>query len=337
MKLLVTGGAGFIGSNFIHAYLRAHPRDQIVNLDKLTYAGNRDNLKDLDGDRRHGWAEGDICDPATVQRAISGCELVVHFAADTHVDRSITDPRQFVQTNVVGTSVLLEAARKAQVRRFIYVSTDEVYGSCPEGAFTEMDGLRPSSPYSASKAAGDLLVQAYVTTHQLPALIVRPSNNFGPYQFPEKLIPLCITNALAGEALPLYGDGLQRREWLYVEDHCTALDVLLREGQPGEIYNIGSGWEQTNADIMRMILRLLGRSESLIKHVTDRPGHDRRYALDSGKLRALGWKPSRTFAEAMATTVEWYRTHQTWWSRLKERLREDRYHWLNRDAGAGAH
>ena len=337
MKILVTGGAGFIGSNFIHYYLKTHPQHQLVNLDKLTYAGNRDNLKDLEGERRYQWLQGDICDADVVRRDIRDCELVAHFAAATHVDRSITDPRDFIQTNIVGTQVLLEAARAAQVRRFLYVSTDEVYGSCAEGSFDEMDRLRPSSPYSASKAGGDLLAQAYFTTYHLPILVARPSNTFGPYQFPEKLLPLCITNTLTDEPTPVYGDGLQHREWLFVEDHCAGLDLLLQRGEAGEIYNVSSGWEQANLDMIRSVLRLLGRPESLITHVQDRPGHDRRYAIDSGKLRALGWQPRGTFDKSLAQTVEWYRSHQMWWQRLKERLREDRYHWLNRDAGAGAH
>ncbi len=336
MKMLVTGGAGFIGSNFVRHYLKHHPHDQIVNLDKLTYAGNKDNLKDIEDDRRHRWVHGDIGDATVVRDAMAGCGAVVHFAAATHVDRSITDPREFVQTNVVGTSVLLEAARKATVERFLYISTDEVYGSCPEGAFDEMDRLHPNSPYAASKAGGDLLAQAYYATHRLPVVIARPSNTFGAYQFPEKLLPLTITNALADESVPIYGDGMQRREWLFVEDHCAALDLLLTRGEPGEIYNIGSGWEQPNVEIIRLILHLLDRPESLMQHVQDRPGHDRRYALDAQKIRALGWQPSGTFAEALTQTVEWYRNHHTWWSRLKERLREDRYHWLNRDAGPGA-
>ncbi len=337
MKILVTGGAGFIGSNFIHTYLREHPRDQIVNLDKLTYAGNRENLKDLEGERRYHWMQGDVCDADVVRRAMRDCEAVVHFAAATHVDRSITDPREFIQTNVVGTQVLLDAARTVQVRRFLYISTDEVYGSCAEGSFNEMDRLRPSSPYSASKAGGDLLAQAYFVTHHLPVLVVRPSNTFGPYQFPEKLLPLCITNAMSDESLPVYGDGLQRREWLFVGDHCAALRLLLQRGEPGEIYNISSGWERANVEIIKAVLGLVGRPESLITHVQDRPGHDRRYAIDSGKLRALGWAPRGTFDEALAATVEWYRSHHTWWARLKERLRADHYHWLNRDAGTGAH
>ena len=317
MKILVTGGAGFIGSNFVRHVLTAHRDDSIVNLDKLTYAGNLENLRDVEADPRYRFVHADICDRAQVREAMQGVDAVVHFAAETHVDRSNLGADDFLRTNVTGTFTLLDAARELRVGRFLAVSTDEVYGSVAQGASREGDALNPSNPYSASKAAADLLVRAYWTTHHLPVLITRSSNNFGPFQYPEKVIPLFVTNALEGKPLPLYGDGKNVRDWLYVLDNCTAIDLVLRKGQAGEIYNIGGGTEVENIALTRRILGLLGKPESLVTPVADRPGHDRRYALDSGKVRALGWAPGSTFEHALAATVEWYRTHEAWWKPIK--------------------
>jgi dTDP-glucose 4,6-dehydratase len=317
MKMLVTGGAGFIGSNFVRHVLTAHPGDSIVNLDKLTYAGNLENLRDVEADARYRFVHADICDREPVREAMQGVDAVVHFAAETHVDRSNLGADDFLRTNVTGTFTLLEAAREFRVGRFLAVSTDEVYGSIAQGASREGDALNPSNPYSASKAAADLLVRAYWTTHHLPVLITRSSNNFGPFQYPEKVIPLFVTNALEGKPLPLYGDGKNVRDWLYVLDNCAAIDLVLREGRDGEIYNIGGGTEVENVALTRRILGLLGKPESLITPVADRPGHDRRYALDSAKVGALGWAPGSTFDSALAATVEWYRTHEAWWKPIK--------------------
>ena len=317
MKILVTGGAGFIGSNYVRHVLTAHPDDSVVNLDKLTYAGNLENLRDVERDPRYTFVHGDICDGARVREAMRGVDAVVHFAAETHVDRSNRGADDFLRTNVTGTFTLLEAARELGVGRFLAVSTDEVYGSIAEGAARETDPLNPSNPYSASKAAADLLVRAYWTTHRLPVLITRSSNNFGPYQYPEKVIPLFVTNALEGQPLPLYGDGRNVRDWLYVLDNCAAIDLVLRRGRDGEIYNIGGSTEVENIALTRRILSLLDRPESLIQPVTDRPGHDRRYALDSGKVKTLGWTPATTFDAALAATVEWYRGHEAWWRPIK--------------------
>ena len=317
MKILVTGGAGFIGSNYVRHVLTVHPGDSVVNLDKLTYAGNLENLRDVENNPRYAFVRGDICDGALVREAMRGVDAVVHFAAETHVDRSNLGADDFLRTNVTGTFTLLEAARELKVGRFLAVSTDEVYGSIAEGAARESDPLNPSNPYSASKAAADLLVRSYWTTHRLPVLITRSSNNFGPYQYPEKVIPLFVTNALEGKPLPLYGDGRNVRDWLYVLDNCAAIDLVLRKGRDGEIYNIGGSTEVENIALTRRILTLLGRPESLIKPVTDRPGHDRRYALDSGKVKTLGWTPATTFDAALATTVEWYRAHEAWWQPIK--------------------
>jgi dTDP-glucose 4,6-dehydratase len=317
MKILVTGGAGFIGSNFVRHVLTAHPGDAIVNLDKLTYAGNLENLRDVEAEPRYRFVHADICDRARVGEAMQGVDAVVHFAAETHVDRSNLGADDFLRTNVTGTFTLLEAARELRVGRFLAVSTDEVYGSIAQGASREGDALNPSNPYSASKAAADLLVRAYWTTHRLPVLITRSSNNFGPFQYPEKVIPLFVTNALEGKPLPLYGDGKNVRDWLYVLDNCAAIDLVLRKGREGEIYNIGGGTEVENVALTRRILGLLGKPESLITPVADRPGHDRRYALDSTKVSALGWAPGSSFERALAATVEWYRTHEAWWKPIK--------------------
>jgi dTDP-glucose 4,6-dehydratase len=318
MRILVTGGCGFIGSNFIRLTLREHPEDQVVNLDKLTYAGNPRNLADLEGDPRYLFIHGDICDPAAVEEAFSRDPgLVVNFAAETHVDRSILEPEAFLRTDVFGTFRLLEAARRHGTPRYLQVSTDEVYGSIEEGSFDEDSPLNPSSPYSASKAGADLLVLSYVRTYGTPAMIVRSSNNFGPYQYPEKVIPLFITNLLEGKKVPLYGDGGNVRDWLYVEDNCRAIDTVLRKGEPGRVYNVGGGAEVTNLELTRRLLELLGKDESSIEYVADRPGHDRRYSIASDRVRGLGWRPSREFPEALARTVEWYRENRDWWEPIK--------------------
>ncbi len=317
MKLLVTGGAGFIGSNFIRHVLSTHSYDSVVNLDKLTYAGNPENLRDLEANERYRFVKGDICNEELVDRNVEGCQAIVNFAAETHVDRSILAPEQFLITDVVGTHVLLEAARKHGLKRFVQVSTDEVYGSIEEGSFKETDRLNPSNPYSASKAGGDLQVFAAFRTYGFPATITRGSNTYGPYQYPEKLIPLFVTNLLEGKKLPLYGDGSNVRDWLHVTDHCRAIDVVLRKGVPGEAYNVGGGNERTNRQIAETILAELGLSEEMIEFVPDRPGHDFRYSVDSAKLRALGWAPEVSFEQGLAETIAWYREHEDWWGAIK--------------------
>jgi len=317
MKLVVTGGAGFIGSNFIRHVLTAHPEDSVVNLDKLTYAGNRANLADLEGDRRYTFVHGDICDAKLVRDTLRGVDAVVNFAAESHVDRSLMEADAFLKTDVFGVFTLLEAVRELRIPRLLHVSTDEVYGSVASGSSTESDPLRPSNPYSASKAGGDLLALAYWHTHRVPVVITRSSNNFGPYQYPEKVIPLFVTNALDDRPLPLYGDGRNVRDWLYVIDNCVAIDLVLRKGEDGEIYNIGGGHEVENVALTREILRLTGKPETLIQRVADRPGHDRRYSVDCEKVRRLGWAPAHRFASALETTVRWYRDHEAWWRPLK--------------------
>jgi len=317
VKILVTGGAGFIGSNFVRHLLAAHPEDTVVNLDKLTYAGNPENLRDVEGNPRYRFVKGDICDGALVRELMARVDAVVHMAAETHVDRSNAGADDFLRTNVIGTHTLLEAARERGLARFLLVGTDEVYGSIAVGAARETDRLNPSNPYSASKAAADLLARAYWLTHRLPVVITRSSNNFGPYQYPEKVIPLFVTNALEDRPVPLYGDGRNVRDWLYVLDNCAAVDLVLREGEAGEIYNIGGGNEVENVALTRAILDLLGKPESFITPVADRPGHDRRYALDSGKVHGLGWRPAYPFAAALEATVEWYRTQEAWWKPIK--------------------
>jgi dTDP-glucose 4,6-dehydratase len=317
MKLLVTGGAGFIGSNFIRHVLRAHPDDQVVNLDKLTYAGNRANLADVEGDRRYTFVQGDICDARLVRDLLRGVDAVVNFAAESHVDRSLTEADAFLRTDVFGVFTLLEAVRELRVPRLLHISTDEVYGSVASGSSAETDPLRPSNPYSASKAGGDLLALAYWHTHRVPVLITRSSNNFGPSQYPEKVIPLFVTNALDDLPLPLYGDGRNVRDWLYVLDNCAAIDLVLRKGGDGEVYNIGGGHEVENVALTREILRLTGKAERLIQRVADRPGHDRRYSVDCAKVRQLGWAPEHPFGSALEATVRWYREHEAWWRPLK--------------------
>jgi dTDP-glucose 4,6-dehydratase len=317
MKLLVTGGCGFIGSNFIRRVLTEHLDDSVLNLDKLTYAGNPANLADVERDPRYAFVQGDIGDTALVREVARGMDAVVNFAAPSHVDRSILDPDEFLKTNVLGVHVLLEAARELRIPRLVHISTDEVYGSIASGAAREDAPLQPSNPYAAAKAGGDLLALAAWRTHRVPVVITRSSNNFGPYQYPEKLVPLFVTNALQDRPLPIYGDGRQVRDWLYVLDNCAAIDLVLRRGRDGEVYNIGGGHEVANLAITREILRLLGKPESLIQAVTDRPGHDRRYALDSTKVAQLGWAPRHPFAAALAATVRWYREHEAWWQPLK--------------------
>ena len=320
MRLLVTGGLGFIGSNFIRQMLEGHPEHSIVNLDKVTYAGNPENLKDIAGDPRYTFIRGDICDPDLVGSVFREHQIdaVVHFAAESHVDRSIEDASVFVRTNVLGTHVLLEEALNHGVERFVHVSTDEVYGSIRSGSFREIDNLNPSSPYSASKAASDLLARSYYITHDLPVIVTRCTNNFGPYQYPEKLIPLFVTNLLDGKKVPVYGTGKNVRDWIYVLDHCRALDFVLRHGEPGEIYNIGGDNEKSNLEITEGILRVLGKDGSMIEYVRDRPGHDWRYSLDSSKLRSMGWKPEFDFEAALQATVEWYVENAWWWRPLKQ-------------------
>lgn len=323
MHVLVTGGAGFIGSNFIRYMLQQHEQVHIVNLDLLTYAGNSENLQEFTNDPRYTFVKGNIGDSQLVDDLIQqhNIDIIVNFAAESHVDRSIRDPRVFVETNVLGTQVLLEAARRHSVAKFVQISTDEVYGSLGDsGAFTESSPLMPNSPYSASKASADLLVRAYYETYGLPAVITRCSNNYGPYQFPEKLIPLMIIRALRDEPLPVYGDGRNVRDWLHVEDHCAAVDLVIRQGRIGEVYNIGGHNEQRNIDIVKRILQMLGKPESLIRFVEDRLGHDYRYAIDPTKLTTeLGWKPKYTFDTGLSATVEWYVNHQEWWEKLMNR------------------
>jgi len=320
LNVLVTGGCGFIGSNLVRFLLSERPQWRVVNLDKLTYAGNAESLADLEGHHRYRFVRGDICDGPLVGGLMreEGIEAVLHLAAESHVDRSILEPAVFIDTNVRGTQVLLEASRELRVKRFLHVSTDEVYGSLgPEGLFTEETPLAPSSPYSASKAGSDLLALAYAHTFALPVVVTRCSNNYGPYQFPEKLIPLMIANALRDEPLPVYGDGMNVRDWIHVEDHCRGLLAVLEGGRAGQVYNLGGRSERHNIDIVRKVLELLGKPESLIRFVKDRPGHDRRYAIDASRSeRELGWKPRHRFEEGLAATVAWYREHRSWWERI---------------------
>ncbi len=318
-RILVTGGAGFIGSNFIRWMLAHEEKVEIVNLDKLTYAGNLENLKEVQSHPYYRFVQGDVADSHAVKSALKDCRAIIHFAAETHVDRSIVDASDFLRTNVLGTAALLEAARQSQIERFILISTDEVYGSLLEGAADEQSILHPNSPYAASKASADLLTQAYQMTYGLPILILRASNNFGPYQFPEKFIPLMVTNALEGQPLPIYGDGLYTREWLFVEDFCEAIHFLFKRGELGQIYNVGSGHYRLNLEIAEGILKMLGKPLTLIHHVTNRLGHDRRYAIVSSKIHALGWTPRHSFDEALKMTIRWYQEHSDWWLPLREK------------------
>ena len=316
MRLLVTGGAGFIGSNYVH-YVLEHSDDSVTVFDALTYAGNLDNLRDLEDNPRSSFVKGDITDREAVLAAVDGHDAVVHFAAESHVDRSIASPDEFVHTNCDGTNVMCDVARRVGVERFLHISTDEVYGSIEEGSFTETDRLEPRSPYSASKAGSDLIALSYHSTYGLPVLVTRSSNNFGPYQFPEKVIPLFVTNLLQGTKVPLYGDGLNIRDWCYVMDNCAAVDLVLRNGAVGEVYNIGAGNEITNRELTDTILGLLGHGDEMIAYVEDRLGHDRRYSISTEKVEALGWKPARELREALEATVAWYRDNPWWWEPLK--------------------
>ena len=316
-RYLITGGAGFIGSNFIRYLLSKYSDIEIINLDKLTYAGNPENLKDFQHDSRYRFVQGDICDAAKVESLMSGINVIVNFAAESHVDRSIGKPDDFIQTDIFGCFVLLECARKFSIDRFMQISTDEVYGSIENGCFSEKDSLMPSSPYSASKAGADRLVYSYFVTYRLPVVIPRSSNNFGPYQYPEKLISLFITNALDNKSLPVYGDGKNVRDWLYVMDNCEALDLILQNGKDGEVYNIGAGNERNNLEITELILKGTGKSDSLIEFVQDRKGHDRRYALNIEKIKSLGWAPRHDFETALSETIRWYQTNRDWWQKLK--------------------
>jgi dTDP-glucose 4,6-dehydratase len=320
VEVLVTGGAGFIGSNFVRYALAAHPDWRVTTLDKLTYAGRMENLHDVIDDPRHAFVKGDIADAAVSGPLVERAEIVVHFAAETHVDRSILAAGDFIRTDVEGTFVLLEAARRATgLRRFVQISTDEVYGSVPTGSSRETDELKPRNPYAASKAGADRLAYSYWATYGLPIIITRASNNYGPYQFPEKVIPLFVTNAIDDIPVPLYGDGRNVRDWLHVIDHCRALDLLIDIAENGEVYNVGGGNDVMNVDLTRRILSTLGKPETLIKPVADRPGHDRRYSLDTSKLRGLGWAPQAVFEEGLRETVSWYREHEWWWRPIKER------------------
>jgi len=320
-NLMITGGAGFIGSNFVRYVLEKYPDYHVVVYDKLTYAGNLDNLKDV-AERfagRYAFVRGDICDAGLVRETVRAhdADTVVNFAADTHVDRSIMDPDAFVKTDVYGTYVLLEAAREFGLERYHQISTDEVYGHVPEGSSKESDPVAPRSPYAASKASGDLMVNAYHVTYDLPTTITRGANNIGPYQYPEKVVPLFVTNAIDGLPLPLYGDGLQMRDYQYVGDHCEAIDLVLHQGKLGSVYNVGTGTEMHNIDMAHLVLDLLGKPESLIQPVRDRPGHDRRYALDVTRIRGLGWEPAHSCEEAIEKTVRWYVENEWWWRPIK--------------------
>jgi len=320
--ILITGGAGFIGSNFVHYMLNKYSEYKLIVLDALTYAGNRENLADVEADERFSFYHGNICDSAIVNQLVPQVDAVVNFAAETHVDRSIHEAGTFIDTDIKGTFVLLEAAKRYNIEKFLHISTDEVYGSIEQGSFKESDILQPNSPYSSSKAGADLLVRSYHQTFGLPTLITRSSNNYGPYQYPEKLIPLFVTNAIDNISLPLYGDGQNVRDWLFVTDNCAGIDIVLHRGEVGEIYNIGAGNEEKNITITNLILELLNKPKSLIKPVKDRPGHDRRYSIDITKIKKLGWKPEKDFHQALADTVKWYVNNESWWRKIKEKQEE---------------
>jgi dTDP-glucose 4,6-dehydratase len=340
MKLFITGGAGFIGSNFIRHLLGLGKGYSAVNYDKLTYAGNLANLSSVAENPNYRFVKGDICDPAAIEAAMAGCDAVVHFAAESHVDRSIYEPAPVIETNITGTFVLLQVARQLRISRFLHVSTDEVYGDIAPGAFADENSpLHPSSPYSASKAASDLLLRSYARTYGFPGIIARASNNYGPYQFPEKFLPLMITSALDGKPLPIYGDGRQQRNWLHVEDHCRALVAILERGRIGEVYNVGGAHVEENLTMARRLLRILGKPESLLSHVQDRPGHDRRYALDSRKMESeLGWKATVPLDVGLRQTIEWYRTNSEWLAGVRDGAYLSYYakHYENRDSSLRA-
>jgi dTDP-glucose 4,6-dehydratase len=335
MKVLVTGGAGFIGSNFVHHLLSLAAPFTVVNYDALTYAGNLLNLERVASHPRYKFVKGNICDGHLVREAMEGCEAVVHLAAESHVDRSIYEPAPIVETNVRGTLTLLQVARELKIRRFVHVSTDEVYGDIPAGVSSDENySLQPNSPYSASKAASDMLVRSFVKTYAFPAVITRASNNYGPYQFPEKFVPLMISRALENQPLPVYGDGLQERDWLHVEDHCRALRLVLERGREGEVYNVGAGNTEANLAMVKRILRALGKPETLVSHVTDRPGHDRRYAVDFSKITTeLGWRPSVALEEGIRQTIDWYASNPTWLQRVRNGDYRQYYetHYTNRE------
>lgn len=324
-KILVTGGAGFIGSNFIRYWLKTHPNDHIINLDVLSYAGNPDAVKEFENNSRVRFVRGNICNPTLVHSLLKDRDAVFHFAAETHVDRSILDSQAFLKTNVLGTHNLLENARKNKVKKFIFISTDEVYGSVKKGVFTEESSLKPNSPYSASKAAADLLCRCYWVTYKMPVIVTRCCNNFGPYQFPEKVIPLFVTNLMQDKSVPVYGRGLNVREWLYVMDHCRALDWVYRKGRSGEIYNVGSGMEISNIELAKILLKYFAKPASFIEYVKDRPGHDFRYRLDSNKIMKLGWKPKYVFREALHETIRWYQENADWWKKIQNRSHFKKY------------
>jgi dTDP-glucose 4,6-dehydratase len=318
VKLLVTGGAGFIGSNYVRHVL-AHTDDEVTVYDALTYAGNLSTLRDVDDDPRYRFVKGNICDPGTLEEAMAGHDAVVHFAAESHVDRSIAGPDDFINTNCFGTNILMDTARRLEIERVVHIGTDEVYGSVEVGSSKETDPLEPRSPYSASKAGADMIALSYHHTYGLPVVVTRCTNNFGPYQYPEKAIPLFTTNLLDGIRIPLYGDGLNERDWLYVDDHCAGVQLALHHGVPGEIYNIGAGNETPNRELVDRLLALLGCGEEMVEYVTDRLGHDRRYSVDIAKITALGWRKQRTLDEALDETVAWYRDNRWWWEPLKAR------------------
>ena len=318
MKYLVTGGMGFIGSNFVRSLLSSKKDVKIINLDKLTYAGNPENLRDIENDDRHEFVKGDICDKSVVESVMKDVDVVVNFAAETHVDRSIHNAGEFLETDVFGTFVLLETAKKVGIDRFVQISTDEVYGQIPVGQSSiETDTLMPRNPYSASKCGADRLAYSYYSTYDLLVIITRASNNYGPFQYPEKLIPLFVTNLMEGKKVPVYGDGMQIRDWLHVDDHCSAIEMLVNNGKLGEVYNIGGGNEKTNIEITKTILDVLGKDENMIEYVKDRPGHDRRYSLDTTKLESIGWTPSKPFKEGMEETIRWYVDNEPWWQNIK--------------------
>ncbi len=316
-RILVTGGAGFIGSNFIKYFLEHHPTDSVINLDLLTYAGNLKNLEELRGNPRYEFVKGDITDEELVEKLLRRVDAAVNFAAETHVDRSIKDPSSFVRTNYLGVHNLLEKARRAKIKRFVQISTDEVYGSTATGSFHEDSPLEPNSPYSASKAAADLLVRSYWITYKFPVLITRSSNNFGSYQYPEKVIPLFITNLMEGKKVPLYSRGENIRDWIYVEDNCSAVDLVLENGEDGEVYNIAGLNEMTNIELTKTILKAFSKADDFIEYVADRPGHDFRYSIDSSKIQKLGFNPRYRFDEALSRTIEWYKSNTAWWKPLK--------------------
>lgn len=317
-SVLITGGCGFIGSHFVRRFLKSHPDTKVINFDKLTYAGNPENLRDCEKNPRYQFVQGDICDVKAVEKTMSQVEAVVHFAAETHVDRSIESADDFLMTNIFGTRTLLEAAKKTGIKRFLHVSTDEVYGSIETGHVKEDAPLVPNSPYSASKAGSDLMARAYWVTHKLPVMITRSSNNYGPNQYPEKVIPLFITNLIEGKKVPLYGKGAQRRDWIYVEDNCAGVETVFDKGEPGEIYNIGSGNEMSNLELTHTLLKAMGAGQDRINPVEDRKGHDFRYGIDMEKISKLGFKPQRSFEDGLRETIEWYRQHPEWWQPLKQ-------------------